>query len=112
MTTGMPSGRRAAAGLLAGFAILLALAWAAGDVHGRPLHDELQAMLRQAPPGANVISPTRVEWPRQGVTVLLHPTMRDWNGCNGAWVCRHNVAAGKHNLPSSINDSSSYLQLF
>ena len=25
---------------------------------------------------------------------------------------RHNVTAGKHNLPSSINDRSSYLQLF
>jgi len=167
MTTEMTSGRRAAACLLAGFGIVLALAWAAGDAHGRPLDDELQAMLRQAPPGANVISPTRVEWPRQGVTVLLHPTRRDWHGCNGAWVClwehadgggrliyfatpgrfrlkawsmgpdpahhkgvtsywkrrpgrallwgpnfRHNVTAGKHNLPSSINDGSSYLQLF
>jgi hypothetical protein len=25
---------------------------------------------------------------------------------------RHNVTAGKHNLPSDINDRSSYLQLF
>jgi hypothetical protein len=167
MTTEMTFARRAVACLIAGIALVLALVCASSEAQGRSPDAELRGVLEQGPPGAKVISPNRVEWPRQGVTILLGKAKADWSGCNGAWVClyenahgrgrmiyfakpgkfrlkawsmgpdpahhrgvtsywkrragqaklwgpnfRHNVTAGKHNLPSSINDRSSYLQLF
>jgi len=159
--------QRAAACRAAGVGFVLALASAAGDAQGQPPDGELRAVLEQGSPGAQVISPNRVQWPRQGVTMLLNRRRADWAGCNGKWVClwedahgrgrmiyfaapgkfrlkdwsmgpdparhrgvtsywkrrsgrallwgpnfRHNVTAGRHNVPSSINDRSSYLQLF
>jgi hypothetical protein len=165
--TEMTFRRKAAACLVTGVALVWTVAYASSDAQGRSPDAELRAVLEQGPSGANVISPTRVEWPREGVTILLEQAKADWSGCNGAWVClyenahgrgrmiyfakpgkfrlkawsmgpdpahhrgvssywkrrsgqaklwgpnfRHNVTAGKHNLPSSINDRSSYLQLF
>jgi hypothetical protein len=50
---------------------------------------------RRAAAGARVMSPTRVEWPRQGVT------MWQWS-----------MAPGKRNVPRDIDDRSSIIQLF
>jgi Peptidase inhibitor family I36 len=151
----------------AGIALALALAWAPVDAQATTLSRELRGVLQHAPPGAKVISPTRVQWPRQGVTLLLTHRKAGWEDCIGRWVClfenghgqgrmiffakpgkfklkawsmgpdprhhkgvssywnrrggrallwgpnyRHNAAPGKHNLPSDINDRSSYIQLF
>jgi hypothetical protein len=166
MTSDMTLGRRAAAFLVAGITFVLALGWMAGDAQAARPDRELRALLRNGVPGAKVISPTRVEWPRRGVTVLLTRGKADWSGCTGKWIClwenvngrgrmiyfatpgkfrlknwsmgpdparhkgvtsywkrrsggaklwgpnfRHNVAPGRHNLPRSINDRSSYLQI-
>jgi hypothetical protein len=79
--------RRAAACLVAGIGVVLALAWAAGDAQARPLDREMRAVLQHAPAGAKVISPTRVAWPRQGVTLMLNQAKPNWADCIGKWVC-------------------------
>ena len=77
MTIDMTLWRRAAACLVAGIGALLALAWVSGDAHATAPDRELRAVLQHSPPGAKVISPTRVEWPRQGMTVMLKATKAD-----------------------------------
>jgi hypothetical protein len=72
---------RATACLVAGIGVALALGWAAGDAHATRLDHEMRSVLQHAAPGAKVVSPTRVEWPRQGVTLMLKPTKLDRAGC-------------------------------
>jgi hypothetical protein len=73
--------RCAAACLVASIAAALALTWAPGDAHATPVSKELRSVLENGAPGAKVVSPTRVEWPRQGVTLTLKATARDRAGC-------------------------------
>jgi hypothetical protein len=81
MTTDRKPWRRAAACLAASIGVALALTWAPGDARATPLKQELRSVLERAAPGATVVSRTRVEWPRQGVTLMLEPTKRDRAGC-------------------------------
>jgi hypothetical protein len=83
---------RAAALLVASIGVALALGWAASDAQTRPLSGELRSVLQHAAPGAKVVSPTRVEWPRRGVTLWLEPTQADVNHCLAYWVCLHEDA--------------------
>jgi hypothetical protein len=69
MTIEMTLWRRAAACLVAGTGVVLALGWAApGAQASQLLSSELRSVLEHAAPGAKVISSTVVKWPRQGVT--------------------------------------------
>jgi hypothetical protein len=81
MTIDMSPWRRAAVCLVAGIGVALTLAWAAGDAHATSLDRELRSVVQHGAQGAKVVSPTRVEWPRQGVTLLLKSTKRDRAGC-------------------------------
>jgi hypothetical protein len=83
MTIDVRLWRGAAAGIL----LVLVLAWMPGDAQATTLSRELRGVLQQAPPGAKVISPTRVEWPRQGVTLQLGLRRANWDDCIGKWVC-------------------------
>jgi hypothetical protein len=83
---------RATACLVAGIGVALALGWAAGDAHAARLDHEMRSVLQRAAPGAKVVSPIRVEWPRQGVTLMLKPTKADGNECQVYWVCLHEDA--------------------
>ena len=95
MTMDTTPWRRAAACLLAGIGAVLALAWAAGDAHAQTPNRQLRSAVHNGPPGARVISPTRVQWPRQGVTIRLRQAKPDWAGCNGPWVCLWENAWGR-----------------
>jgi hypothetical protein len=79
----------------AGIALVLALAWTPRDAQATPLSRELRAVLQPGPPGAKVIGPTRVEWPRQGVTLLLKQRKANWDDCIGRWVCLFEHAHGQ-----------------
>ncbi len=79
--------RRAAACLVAGIGVLLALMWASGDAQGATPDRELRAALRDSPPGAKVISPTRAHWPRQGVTLELKATKAAAGYCQTWRLC-------------------------
>jgi hypothetical protein len=87
MTIDMTPWRRTAAWLVASIGVALVLGWAASDAPARPLDRELRSVLQHAAPGAKVVSPTRVEWPRRGVTLTLRPTQADVNSCKLYWVC-------------------------
>jgi hypothetical protein len=92
MTIDMTPWRRAAVCLVAGVGVVLALAWAAGDARATSLDRELRSVVKHGAPGAKVVSPTRVEWPRQGATLFLKPTKAEGNECKLYWVCLHEDA--------------------
>jgi hypothetical protein len=67
--------RTGAAGLAAA-AVLSAAAGPAdaGAAHATKLERQVDRVLRHAAPGAKQVAPTRVTWPRDGVTLTLSPT--------------------------------------
>ena len=79
----------------AGIALALALAWTPSDAQAKPLSRQLQTVLQHGPAGAEVIGPNRVQWPRQGVTVLLNKRKASWEDCIGKWVCLFEDAHGR-----------------
>ena len=87
MTIEMTLWRRAAPCLVAGIGVLLALTWVSGDAQAATSDRALRAALRDGPPGAKVISPTRAQWPRQGVTVELKATKAAAGYCETWRLC-------------------------
>jgi len=92
MATDMRLWRRAAACLAASIGVALALTWAPGDARATPLKQELRSVLEHAAPGAKVVGQTRVEWPRQGVTLTLRAAKTADPDCAAWWVCLHEDA--------------------
>jgi hypothetical protein len=89
--------RRSAAGLLAGAGAVLAFGSAtSGAQAAQPLSGELRSALSRGAPGAKVISPTVVEWPRQGVTLTLgRPSQTAPWMCDAQLVCLYQDANGR-----------------
>jgi hypothetical protein len=71
MTIDMTHWRRAAASLVAGIAVVLALAWVPGEASATTLDRDVRSVLKHGAPDGKKISRNQIYWPKAGVTLTL-----------------------------------------
>jgi Peptidase inhibitor family I36 len=91
MTTEMTLWRRMAVCLVAGLAVMLGLAWAAGDARATSLDREVRSALEDGPPGGKRIGANQIVWAKRGVTMTVAARGKmvpvNYRECPRLYVC-------------------------